>query len=138
MLIKVEESKVISFSEYQKSLLVEEKYSDKLVEENSTSKLVEERLTYKQRKALPTKVFAWPEKRKYPIHDAAHARNAMVRLNAELNKGNVTKSQYNKIRSRILSAYLKFGIKPRKHPLKVVKGRKEVIPTMRMAAEHCF
>lgn len=116
-------SEIISFSEYQKSLLVEEK------------------LTYKQRKALSTEVFAWPEKRKYPIHDASHATNAMVRLNTALKNGHVTKTQYNKIKSRILNAYIQFGIKSRKPSSKVVsikRGKKEVILPIKMAAEHCF
>lgn len=38
------------------------------------------RLTYKQRKRLPKSAFAIPEKRKYPIHDIAHARNALARV----------------------------------------------------------
>ena len=116
-------SEIISFSEYQNSLLVEEK------------------LTYKQRKTLPTEVFAWPEKRKYPIHDASHARNAMVRLNTALKNGNVTKTQYSKIRSRILNAYIQFGIKSRKPSLNVVdikRTKKEIAQPMKMAAEHCF
>jgi hypothetical protein len=32
------------------------------------------------RKALPTKSFAEPDKRKYPIEDEAHARNALSRV----------------------------------------------------------
>ncbi len=38
------------------------------------------RLTYQQRKRLPTSVFAIPERRAYPIHDRAHARNALARV----------------------------------------------------------
>jgi len=40
------------------------------------------RLTYKQRKKLPKSAFAIPEKRKYPIPDLAHARNALARVAA--------------------------------------------------------
>jgi hypothetical protein len=32
------------------------------------------------RKALPTKSFAEPDKRKYPIENEAHARNALARV----------------------------------------------------------
>ena len=41
------------------------------------------KLTYKQRKKLPAKSFAVDgKKRKYPIHDIAHARNALARVSA--------------------------------------------------------
>lgn len=38
------------------------------------------RLTSSARKALPTKSFAEPGKRAYPIEDARHARNALSRV----------------------------------------------------------
>ena len=38
-------------------------------------------LTAKTRKALPPGVFALPNRR-YPIHDLAHARNALARVAA--------------------------------------------------------
>lgn len=38
------------------------------------------RLTSKQRNKLPTKSFAEPGKRAYPINDASHARNALSRV----------------------------------------------------------
>jgi len=38
------------------------------------------KLTYKQRKRLPDSAFAIPSKRKYPIQDEAHARNALARV----------------------------------------------------------
>lgn len=38
------------------------------------------KLTPKKRKALPKASFAVPEKRAYPIHDKAHARNALARV----------------------------------------------------------
>lgn len=37
-------------------------------------------LTAKRRKALPDSAFAIPERRAYPIHDIAHARNALSRV----------------------------------------------------------
>jgi len=37
-------------------------------------------LTYKARERLPDSSFVFPEKRKYPIHDKAHARNALARV----------------------------------------------------------
>lgn len=38
------------------------------------------RLTSKARNDLPTKEFAEPKKRKYPINDPNHARNALARV----------------------------------------------------------
>ena len=38
------------------------------------------RLTYKARKRLRLSSFAEKGKRKYPIHDLAHARNALARV----------------------------------------------------------
>lgn len=37
------------------------------------------RLKAKSRKSLPASAFAYPSVRKYPIHDKAHARNALAR-----------------------------------------------------------
>jgi hypothetical protein len=44
--------------------------------------LVEKKLAYKARKNLPSSDFALPQKRKYPIHDMKHARNALSRVSA--------------------------------------------------------
>lgn len=38
------------------------------------------RLSYAARKKLPSSSFAEPGERKYPIEDAAHARNALARV----------------------------------------------------------
>jgi hypothetical protein len=38
------------------------------------------RLTYASRKRLPRSAFAVPSKDGYPVHDAAHARNALARV----------------------------------------------------------
>lgn len=38
------------------------------------------KLTSQERKKLPTNSFAEPGKRKYPIEDASHARNALARV----------------------------------------------------------
>ena len=41
------------------------------------------KLTYKARKRLPSTAFAVDgKKRKYPVHDKAHARNALARVGA--------------------------------------------------------
>ena len=38
------------------------------------------KLTAAQRKALPDSAFAIPSKRKYPVEDAAHRKNALSRV----------------------------------------------------------
>jgi hypothetical protein len=38
------------------------------------------RISYKERKEMPASEFAEPGKRKYPISDASHARNALARV----------------------------------------------------------
>jgi hypothetical protein len=38
------------------------------------------KLSSAARKAIPTKAFAEPDKRKYPIENEAHARNALSRV----------------------------------------------------------
>ena len=40
----------------------------------------EAELSYKQKKNLPDSVFVFPDERKYPIPDEAHARNALARV----------------------------------------------------------
>ena len=40
------------------------------------------KLSYKQRKHLSNSMFAIPSKRKYPIENIAHARNALARVSA--------------------------------------------------------
>ena len=40
------------------------------------------KLSYAERKALPTNVFAIPSERKFPINDRPHARNALSRVSA--------------------------------------------------------
>ncbi len=37
-------------------------------------------LSYRARKRLPASAFVYPERRAYPIHDKAHARNALARV----------------------------------------------------------
>lgn len=38
------------------------------------------KLSYKERENLPSHDFAIPGSRSYPIHDEAHARNALARV----------------------------------------------------------
>jgi len=58
------------------------------------------KLTYKRRKKLPKSAFAIPGKRKYPIHDISHARNALSRVSAY-----GTPSEKKRVRSAVCSRY---------------------------------
>ena len=49
-------------------------------------------LTTKRRKDLPAKSFAIPEDRAYPIHDLAHARNALARSSGKPEEGRVRRA----------------------------------------------
>jgi cation transport regulator ChaB len=60
-------------------------------------------LSAASRNRLPDSAFACPEKRLYPIHDAAHVRNALARV------ADPSNDQCGK--SKILAAARKFGIK---------------------------
>ena len=54
------------------------------------------KLTSAGRAALPTKTFALPGQRKYPIPDASHARNALSRASA-----NATPEQQKTIKAAV-------------------------------------
>jgi hypothetical protein len=49
------------------------------------------------RKKLPKSKFAEPDKRKYPIEDKAHARNAKARASQAQNAGRISKAEEAKI-----------------------------------------
>ena len=55
------------------------------------------KLTTKARKELPASKFAEPSKKKYPIEDKSHAKNAKVRASEMEHKGKISKSTENKI-----------------------------------------
>jgi hypothetical protein len=52
-----------------------------------------------ERKAIPTKEFAGPD-RSYPVPDRSHAANAKSRAKEMLNKGHISDAEYNKICSK--------------------------------------
>jgi hypothetical protein len=54
-------------------------------------------LTEKKRDKLPDSQFGLPEEHKYPMPDESHARNAKARASQQLKKGNLTKSEKEKI-----------------------------------------
>lgn len=54
-------------------------------------------LTTKQRKKIPTKKFALPKERKYPVQDRAHAANAKARATQMEEKGKLSKAGKEKV-----------------------------------------
>jgi hypothetical protein len=50
-----------------------------------------------ERKELPSRDFGEPGSRKYPMPDRAHAANAKARAKQMLNRGTISKAQYDKI-----------------------------------------
>lgn len=55
------------------------------------------KLTTKARKAIPTSEFGLPGERKYPMENAAHARNAKARASEMEHKGKLSASSKAKI-----------------------------------------
>jgi hypothetical protein len=60
------------------------------------------------RKKLPKSKFAEPDKRKYPIEDKAHARNAKARASQAVKAGRMSKTEEAKIDKKA-DAVLKKG-----------------------------
>lgn len=67
-------------------------------------------LTTEQRKKLPASAFALPSLRKFPIHDAAHVRNAAARLEQAKKSNAVTAAQYQEAKANIAKAAKRLGI----------------------------
>jgi hypothetical protein len=55
------------------------------------------KLTTSKRKKEPTKDFGLPEKRKYPMPDASHARNAKARASQMEHEGKLSAADKKKI-----------------------------------------
>jgi class 3 adenylate cyclase len=69
-------------------------------------------LTTRERAALPDRAFAYVDshgKRRLPIHDAAHVRNALARFNQVAFEDDTARDR---ARIRLLNAAKKFGIMP--------------------------
>lgn len=64
------------------------------------------KLTSKKRKSLPKNDFAEPSKRKYPINDKSHARNALSRV-----AQHGTPAEKKKVRSAVHRKYPSIGKK---------------------------
>ena len=63
-------------------------------------------LSTKQRKKLPKKAFALPGKRKYPIPDKSHARNALARV-----AQNGTPAEQKKVKAAVKKRFPSIGKK---------------------------
>jgi hypothetical protein len=55
------------------------------------------RLSTKKRDSLPGSEFGLPEKHKYPMPDEAHARNAKARAEQQVEKGNLSETEKQKV-----------------------------------------
>jgi hypothetical protein len=64
----------------------------------------------KERKKLGEKSFALPRKRKYPIPDKAHARNALGRV-----AQNGTPAEQKKVKAAVKKRFPSIGKKNKKH-----------------------
>ncbi len=58
------------------------------------------KLSEADREKLPASKFAEPEKRAYPIEDAAHAKNAKARASQAANAGRMSQAEEHKIEKR--------------------------------------
>ena len=54
-------------------------------------------LNEKKRDSIPESKFGLPEERKYPMPDKSHARNAKARASQQVEEGNLSKREKEKI-----------------------------------------
>ena len=54
-------------------------------------------LSEKKRDSIPESKFGLPEERKYPMPDKSHARNAKARASQQVEEGNLTKKDKERI-----------------------------------------
>lgn len=84
------------------------------------------RLSTEERNALPASAFALPGRR-FPIHDRAHAQNALSRVAQGLKEGTLTKSEAAKVITAVCRKYSDFPTcSRRKSGRKVSPKRKTV------------
>ena len=53
-----------------------------------------------ERNKLKKSSFGLPKSRKYPVEDAAHARNALARVSQQEKKGNISSKDAAKVRAK--------------------------------------
>lgn len=71
------------------------------------------KLSTEARKALSSSQFVFPKERRYPIHDASHARNALARVSQH-----GTPAEKSKVRAAVKRRYPKIGLKDRMKEMK--------------------
>jgi len=90
---------------------IEDSQTEKVYESKNIkrilNKILEKKLTAKARKHIKPENFVFPKERKYPIHDLAHARNALARVSAH-----GTPEEKKKVRDAVYRKYP--GLKKRK------------------------
>jgi hypothetical protein len=79
------------------------------VDRKGSSEMGKDLSSSKNRKKLSQKAFALPGKRKYPIPDKAHARNALARV-----AQNGTPAEQKKVRAAVAKRFPSLGKKKRK------------------------
>lgn len=72
--------------------------------------LIKRKLSYGARQNLSAGDFALPEKKKYPIHDKAHVRNALARAAQQIQGGGAGAADAKAALPKIRAAAKKFGI----------------------------
>ena len=77
------------------------------------------KLKAKQRKNLPKTAFAYPSQRKYPIHDRAHARNALARAAQKKTMGS-----YAHVAAAVRRRYPDMAVGKKKRPTKSTSKRR--------------
>lgn len=58
------------------------------------------KLTADKRKSIPSEKFGLPKSKKYPIQDKSHAANAKARATQMVNKGKLSESSAEKVKSK--------------------------------------
>ena len=76
-----------------------------------------------ERKAIPTKKFAFPKEKKEPLENAAHVRNAIARFNQVQG---VSEAEKDAAWTRIKTAAKKFGVEMNEESRGELKATKKV------------
>ena len=69
------------------------------------------KMTYQQKKRLPDSAFALSGRR-FPIHDEAHARNALARGHQSMDKGNLSAAEFATLIRKVQAKYPNIEVSP--------------------------
>lgn len=72
--------------------------------------MIKRKLSYKARKKLPKEEFALPDKKKYPLNDKAHIRNALARAAQQIKRGGPGAADAKAALPKIRAAAKRMGI----------------------------